>query len=119
MTLPPLVAREAQSVLYDLRVGWRDFWSRTWLWAIVIQFGVMNAAQTGAIDVIGPKVAKEHLGGAGAVGGVLAATSIGLVASGFVLMRWRPRRLLYVATLAVFPFALPLVALAVPAPTLY
>ena len=117
MALPPLAAREAQSVLHDLRVGWRDFWSHTWLWAIVIQFGVMNAAQTGAVDVIGPKVAKEHLGGPGPWGAFLAATSIGLVASGFVLMRWRPRRLLYVATLACFPFALPLVALAVPAPT--
>jgi MFS family permease len=33
-----------------------------------------------------------------------------------MMLRWRPRRILLVATLAVFPFALPLLALAVPAP---
>lgn len=112
----PAAAVRTHSVLQELREGWRDFWSRTWLWAIVVQFGVMNAAQTGAIDVIGPKIAKEQLGGAAAWGAFLTATSIGLVGSGLVLMRWRPRRLLLVATVACFPFALPLVALAVPTP---
>lgn len=115
MTLPR-IPLAAQSVLSDLRIGWHDFWSRTWLWAIVIQFGVVNAAQTGAIDVLGPKIAKEHLGGAAAWGAFLTATSIGLVSSGLVLMRWRPRKLLLIATCAVFPFALPLAALAVPVP---
>jgi predicted MFS family arabinose efflux permease len=111
MNLPPRRVA-TQSVLHELREGWRDFWSLAWLWAIVVQFGVVNAAQTGAVDVIGPKVANEHFGGATTWGIFLAATSIGLVTSGFVLMRWRPRRLLYVATWAVFPFALPLVVLA-------
>lgn len=112
----PAAAVQTMSVLQDLRNGWRDFWSRTWLWGIVVQFGVLNAAQTGAIDVLGPKVAKEHLGGAAAWGAFLAATSIGLVGSGLVLMQWRPRRLLLVASIACFPFALPLVALSIPAP---
>jgi hypothetical protein len=112
----PAAAVQTRSVLQDLREGWRDFWSRTWLWAIVVQFGVLNAVQTGAIDVIGPKIAKEHLGGPAGWGAFLTATSIGLVGSGVVLMRWRPRRLLLIATLACFPFALPLVALAIPAP---
>jgi MFS family permease len=116
MRIPRTVVVHGRSVLQDLREGWHDFWSRTWLWAIVIQFGVLNAAQLGAIDVIGPKVANEHLGGAGPWGIFLASTSIGLVTSGLVLLRWRPRRLLLVATCAVFPFALPLVALARPEP---
>ena len=33
-----------------------------------------------------------------------------------MMLRWRPRRILLVATLAVFPLALPLIALASPAP---
>lgn len=116
MRLPRDLVVEQRSMLHDLREGWSDFWSRTWLWAIVIQFGIVNAAQTGAIDVLGPKIAKEHLGGPAAWGAFLTATSIGLVASGFVLMRWRPRRILLAATWAVFPFALPLAALAAHAP---
>jgi hypothetical protein len=104
------------TVLRELREGWQDFWSRTWLWVIVLQFGVVNATESGAVMVLGPDVAKRHLGGAAAWGGVLTATSVGLVLCGLLMLRWRPRRILFVATLAVFPLALPLVALALPAP---
>jgi MFS family permease len=47
---------------------------------------------------------------------VLAADSIGLVLCGVMMLRWRPRRMLFVASLAVFPYALPLLALAELAP---
>ena len=66
--------------------------------------------------VLGPGIAKDDLGGAAAWGAVLTATSVGLILCGFLMLRWRPRRILFVATLAVFPLALPLLALAGPAP---
>jgi MFS family permease len=116
MKLPPGLRLEGSSVLAELHEGWRDFWSRTWLWAIVIQFGVVNAVASGALQVLGPVVAKRHLGGAAAWGGVLTAQTVGLVVSGVLMLRWRPRRMLFVATLAVFPFVLPLLALIGPAP---
>jgi hypothetical protein len=47
---------------------------------------------------------------------VLTAEAVGLVACGVMMLRWRPGRMLFVATLAVFPLALPLVALVGPAP---
>jgi MFS family permease len=118
MHLPPGLRVKGSTVLHELREGWSDFWSRGWLWAIVLQFGIVNAFESGAIGVLGPTVAKRHLGGAAAWGAVLTATSIGLVLSGVLMMRWRPRRILFVATLAVFPMALPLLALARPAPLL-
>jgi MFS family permease len=116
MQLPSTLRMEQSSMLHELHEGWRDFWSRTWLWAIVLQFGIVNAFENGAIQILGPPIAKEHLGGPAAWGAVLTATSIGFVSSAAVMMRWRPRRILLVATLAVFPFVLPLLALALPAP---
>jgi MFS family permease len=104
------------TVLHELREGWHDFWSRTWLWVIVLQFGVVNAFENGAVQVLGPGIAEDDLGGAVAWGLILTASAIGFFASGFVMLRWRPRRILLVATLAVFPFVLPLLALAGPAP---
>jgi MFS family permease len=104
------------TVLHELREGWHDFWSRTWLWVIVLQFGVVNATESGAVMVLGPDVAKRHLGGPAAWGFVLTGTAVGLVLCGLLMLRWRPRRILFVATLSVFPLALPLVALAIPAP---
>jgi MFS family permease len=116
MSLPRTLVARQRSMLQELREGWSDFWSRTWLWAIVVQFGVVNAAESGAVNVLGPEVAKDHLGGAAAWGAFLTATSVGLVLSGIVLMRWQPRRILFVATLSVFSLALPPLALARPAP---
>jgi len=116
MHLPSGLRIEGSTVLLELREGWRDFWSRTWLWAIVLQFAVVNAVETGSLDVLGPAVAKKHLGGAGAWGGVLSAFSFGLVLTGVVMLRWRPRRILRTATFGIFPMVLPLVALIRPAP---
>ena len=116
MNLPRGLRLEGSSVFSELHEGWRDFWSRTWLWAIVVQFGVVNAVGSGALQVVGPLVAKRHLGGPAGWGAVLTAETVGLVACGVLMLRWRPRRMLYVATLAVFPFVLPLLALIGPAP---
>jgi MFS family permease len=93
-------------MLHELRVGWREFSSRTWLWAIVVQFAVVNAAESGAVNVLGPAVSKAHFGGAAWWGAALTAQSLGLVLCGAMMLRYRPRRILLVATLAIFPMAL-------------
>ncbi len=116
MHLPTGLRMQGSSVLRELREGWHDFWSRTWLWAIVLQFGLLNAAASGAINVLGPNVAKHHLGGPAGWGLILTAQTLGLIVSGVVLLRWRPRRLLLVATCGAFGIALPCLALARPLP---
>jgi len=116
MRLPAGLRMEGSTVLAELREGWGEFRSRTWLWAIVAQFSIVNAAETGALNVLGPVVARRDLGGAGAWGLILALQSAGLVAAGFLMLRFKPRRMLFVATLGVFCFCLPATALAAPAP---
>jgi MFS family permease len=106
---------EGSTFFADLTEGWREFSSRPWLWAIVAQFGFVNAAEQGCTWVLGPAIAKAHLGGAAAWGLVLTAQSLGLVAGGLLLLRLRPRRLLLTATLG-FLLTIPfLLALSVPA----
>jgi len=114
MHLPAGLRLEESSVVQELRDGWHDFWSRTWLWGIVVQFGVLNAAESGAVNVLGPNVAKQHLGGPAGWGLILTAQAVGLIVSGLLLLRWRPRRLLLVATFGAFAIALPCLALARP-----
>lgn len=116
MHLPPGLRMQGSSVVHELREGWRDFWSRPWLWAIVLQFGIVNAATTGAVNVLGPAVAKEHLGGPAAWGAVLTAQTVGLVICGVMMLRWRPRRILRIATYSALSLAFILIALAFPAP---
>jgi MFS family permease len=116
MRLPPGLRMEGSSVLHELREGWRDFWSRPWLWAVVLQFGIVNAAESGVVNVLGPDVAKRHLGGPAAWAAVLTAMTIGVILCGVMMLRWRPRRILRVATYSVFSLAIVVVALAIPAP---
>jgi MFS family permease len=99
-TIPPLLRIGAVAVerahhsgmLRDLRDGWSEFRSHTWLWAIVAQFGVIMMTWYGAFQVLGPVVARSHLGGPAAWGAIAAAESAGLIVGGLVSLRFTPRR---------------------------
>jgi MFS family permease len=96
-------------VLRDLAAGWREFWSRSWLWGIVIQFSLVNMAYVGAISVLLPLDALRSLGGAAAYGAIYAAAGAGAIAGGLVILGRSPRRPLLVgvcAVFAMFPFFL-------------
>ncbi|MEV7720755.1 MFS transporter, partial [Streptomyces sp. NPDC088184] len=103
-------------LLADLRDGWQEFIGRPWLWSIVAQFSVVVAAVGAAESVYGPLVARDELGGARPWGFALAAFGAGTLGGAFLMMRWKPRRLLLAGTLCVFPLALPAAGLAVPLP---
>lgn len=92
-------AEDAQSFLARLHEGWREFWGRTWLWVIVVEFSLVNALYASYL-VLGPVVAKESLGGAPAWGAILAAGGAGSVLGGVAMLRIHPRRPLLFATLA-------------------
>ena len=113
----PRSARIAGSnMLAELRDGWREFSSRTWLWTIVVAFGFMNAAHSGASNVLGPTIAREELGGAAAWGAILAAQAAGLVLGGLLMLWLRPRRILLVACSAMALLLPGMLLLAVAAP---
>jgi len=104
------------SVLAELRDGWREFSSRSWIWIVVAQFGVLNAAFTGAIAVLGPVVADDTVGRT-AWGLVIGAQTVGFALGAVIALRWRPRRALGIGVAGMACAALPIVALAT-APTL-
>jgi len=114
MHLPASLRMEATSFRADLAEGWQEFSSRTWLWAIVLQFSVLAAVEFGATSVLGPAVAAESLHGAAGWGLVLAAEAAGLVAGGLLMLHLRPRRMLLAATLGMLLTVPLLFGLAVP-----
>ena len=104
----------APSMLTELREGWSEFRSHTWLWVIVAQFGVVLMAWYGAFSVLGPVVAREHLGGPAAWGAITAADAFGLIAGGLAALRFTPRRpMLFVVltggAIAISPLSLAMV----------
>jgi MFS family permease len=107
-------AADSPGMLAELRDGWTEFTSHTWLWATVIQFCVVLMAFNGSFLVLGPVVARQHLGGPAAWGAITAADALGLIAGGLVSLRYTPRRpMLFVVctggSLALSPLALALV----------
>ncbi|MGH3163082.1 MAG: MFS transporter, partial [Streptosporangiaceae bacterium] len=103
-----------RSMLTELREGWSEFRSHTWLWVIVAQFCVVMMAWYGAFSVLGPVVASEHLGGPAAWGAITAADAFGLIAGGLAALRFTPRRpMLFVVltggAIAISPLSLAMV----------
>jgi MFS family permease len=85
-------AKGASGMLGELREGWSEFRSHTWLWVIVAEFSVVMMAWYGAFAVLGPVVARQHLGGPAAWGAITAADSVGLIVGGVTSLRITPRK---------------------------
>ena len=99
-------------LLSELREGWSEFVSRTWIWVIVLAFGFINAAFAGGVSLLGPVIADSSFG-RGAWGFVLASETVGMLLGGVVALRYRPRHLLLVGcvcagTLTMLPLGLAL-----------
>jgi hypothetical protein len=90
------------NVWRELREGWQEFVKHAWVWGTVIEYLIANACWYGGLLVLGPVVAKAHLGGPAAWGWLNAAFSVGLILGGTVALRWMPKRpMLWVTTLAI------------------
>lgn len=100
-----------RSITADLREGWQEFVSRRWVWIVVIQFTVLNAAFVGATAVLGPVVADASFGRA-AWGLVVGALSVGLAVGAVLALRWRPRHALGTGVALMVVAAVPVTALA-------
>lgn len=101
MQIPPAAA----TVLEDLKLGWREFTSHTWLWVIVLQFSLIVAAAESVFGLIGPAVAKELLGGPVAWGFIASGFGIGTLAGGLAGIYVRPKHPMRVATCLALFFA--------------
>ncbi|MGO9960843.1 MAG: MFS transporter [Solirubrobacteraceae bacterium] len=104
-----------QRFLSDLRYGFAEVRSRTWLWSGLLVLSLINLVAS-AFPVLGPLVAKQHLGGPGAWAAILTARAIGALLGGTALLRISPRRPLLMGTLACAMTAVPTMLLAIPAP---
>jgi MFS family permease len=100
----------------DMAEGWAEFRSRTWLWAVTVQFAFFNLITWAPWMLLGPVVAHAYLGGAAVWGVIMAAQGAGAIAAGLLALGRRPRRPMVVATVGTFCYALPDLPMALHAP---
>jgi MFS family permease len=99
LRIAPAEIEPRRSTLTELREGWRAFSSRRWMWASVLFFTLYISLVYDPWQVLGPAVAREHLGGAAAWAAISASLGAGAVVGGLLGLRWRPRLPLRVAFL--------------------
>ncbi|MEV5968310.1 MFS transporter [Kribbella sp. NPDC051952] len=107
----PRIERVASSVLTDLRVGWTEFVSRQWVWAVVLGFSLLNVIFVACYRTLGPVVADNTFGRTG-WGIASACFGIGLIVGGVLMIRIKPRYPLRIGMFAIMLDAPVMVALA-------
>jgi MFS family permease len=107
--------RPRQSTLVEALEGLRAVRERRWIVAALSADLVFNFCFA-AYFVLGPIVVERHFDGARDWGLIMTAASIGSVAGGAAVLRFKPRRPLRIAYLFSFVMPLQLLALAPPLP---
>jgi predicted MFS family arabinose efflux permease len=110
------VAQERTTVIADLRAGWREVRSRTWVWATIAAFTVAVLCAYAQWYALAPLVSKQLYGSAGVFGLLESVAGGGAVVGALVGIRWRPRRPMVVGLLLTLIWPIQTLAFADAAP---
>ncbi|GAA3792226.1 MFS transporter [Sphaerisporangium flaviroseum] len=93
------------SMWANLKEGWREFRSRTWMWGVILIWAVMGITVFGPVLPLGATLisASHHATG---YGFVTSAFGAGTILGGLVAMRVKPYRPLAAGATAMFLFTL-------------
>lgn len=110
----------APSMVRELREGWQEFKSRTWLWTLVAWCASFHLLVLPAWQVFGPAISKSELGGAPAWAVITTCSGLGSILGGVIALRLRPRYILRASFVPLGLYGLQLLALAfaVPVPVI-
>jgi hypothetical protein len=89
---PPELDPAERDMLGGLRDGWREVRKRSWVLAMLGGLAAYHFAVLPSVFALGPVLADEQLGGAGAWAVIAASFGGGAVVGQLILLRWRPRR---------------------------
>ena len=97
MRLPGTAKRaEAPHFFRELREGWSAFVEHRWVPICAGWVAFYFVFTLAPVFVLGPAIAKEHLGGSNAWAAILTTEALGALLGGVIGIRWRPRRPLVV-----------------------
>ena len=112
--LTPRVTNIENSMLTDLRYGWRVFLSFKWIVILVFAWSFIIMCWAAAENVLGPLIALEHFDGAKSWSFVITAESIGLIVGSLIAIRIKVKYPLRFLQLTSFSVTFYIFALAKP-----
>jgi MFS family permease len=106
----------ATNFVRELADGWHAFTEHTWVWVLTVWISLYFLITYAPFFVLGPYVAKQSMGGAGAWATVVTGEAIGSLAGGLVALRVQPHRSLLLIGLLFTATAVQSILLALTAP---
>jgi predicted MFS family arabinose efflux permease len=116
MPLAPHSRAAVEPFLRELREGWQEFRSRTWLWLGVLYSAFGNMLTLSPFLVLGPVISERSLGGATAWALIAGGFAVGAILGDLVALRFRPDRPILWFGLLLLPLAIAPAALAIELP---
>jgi MFS family permease len=105
-----------QRVLNELRVGWDEVRSRTWVWVTIAVFAGAVLCAYAQWYALAPVIARRWYGGAGVFGLLESLAGVGAICGALAGIRWRPARPLQAGLLLSLAWPLQGAVLALGAP---
>ena len=99
----------------ELRDGWREVRSRTWLWVMMLRAMLVLFVTIAPLQVLGPLTLTTELSSASAKalwGLMVGLFSLGMLVGGLIALYYRPRRPMLTVALCGTTASVPMIALA-------
>lgn len=92
---------KSPGMIHDLKVGWREFISRSWVIAMVFTFALINMAFDSMLSVLGPLNFNDPKTGPQHWSYNLAGLSIGMLIGGIWILKVKIERPLFLAMILI------------------
>lgn len=101
LDLPTIVRENINTVFQDLKSGWREFISRSWVVTVVVAFAVINLAFESMLQILGPLNFDKVESGPKFWSFNLAALTLGMLIGSLISLKIRFSRPLFLAMLII------------------
>ena len=92
---------ESPGILHDLKVGWREFITRSWVVTMVLTFAVINMSFESMLQVLGPLNFDDPDTGPRYWSLNLAGMTIGMMLGGFIVLKMKFKRPLFISMILI------------------
>ena len=101
LNLPTKSKIESPGIIHDLRVGWREFISRSWVVTMVLTFAIINMAFESMLQVLGPLNYNDPETGPRYWSLNLAGMTAGMMIGGFIVLKKKFKRPLFITMMLI------------------
>lgn len=99
--LPSKSRIESPGLIHDLRVGWREFSSRSWVVTMVLCFAFINMSFESMLQVLGPLNFSDPDSGPRYWSLNLAGMTAGMMIGGFIVLKMKFKRPLFISMMLI------------------